>query len=75
MSYDLKLSAVVDGETAVSLHGVRAQDAFGISVGSAWDINGDGVADLWVSAVGYKVGEITLTVRISVVQTDPPDPR
>lgn len=48
-SYDLKLSAVVDGETAASLQGLRAQDAFGISVGSAGDINGDGLADVWVS--------------------------
>ena len=49
VSYDLKLSSVVDGETAISLPGVRAQDALGISVGYAGDMNGDGVSDLWVS--------------------------
>lgn len=51
VSYDLKTEGVVDGVTAASLLGLRARDALGIAVGAAGDMNGDGVADLWVSFV------------------------
>lgn len=47
-SYDLKSADVVDGQTAASFLGLRAQDALGVGVGSAGDLNGDGVADVWV---------------------------
>lgn len=47
-SYDLKSSDVVDGTTAASFLGLRAEDALGMGVGSAGDLNGDGVADVWV---------------------------
>lgn len=47
-SYDLKSPDVVDGKTATSFLGLRAENALGIGVGSAGDLNGDGVADVWV---------------------------
>lgn len=47
-SYDLKSADVIDGKTATSFLGLRAEDALGIGVGSAGDLNGDGVADVWV---------------------------
>lgn len=47
-SYDLGSAAVIDGESAASFLGLRAEDALGIGVGPAGDLNGDGVADMWV---------------------------
>lgn len=47
-SYDLSSAEVVDGKTASSLLGLRAEDALGVGVGPAGDFNGDGVADVWV---------------------------
>ncbi|CAM9630564.1 unnamed protein product [Pylaiella littoralis] len=49
-SYDLGSAAVIDGESAASFLGLRAEDALGIGVGPAGDLNGDGVADMWVGA-------------------------
>ncbi|CAM9215321.1 unnamed protein product, partial [Hapterophycus canaliculatus] len=49
-SYDLKSDGVVDGQTAASLLGLRAEDAMGIGVGAAGDLNGDGVVDVWVGS-------------------------
>lgn len=53
-SYDLSSADVVDGKTAASFLGLRAQDALGISVGPAGDINGDGVADVWVRKIDRR---------------------
>lgn len=53
-SYDLKSADVVDGTNAASLLGLRAQNALGIGVGSAGDMNGDGISDLWVSECSVK---------------------
>lgn len=56
-SYDLKSDGVVDGKTASSLLGLRAQDAMGIGVGPAGDLNGDGVADIWVSGDSGEISD------------------
>lgn len=53
-SYDLKSPDVVDGKTATSFLGLRAEDALGVGVGSAGDLNGDGVADVWVRKLGKR---------------------
>ncbi len=39
---------------AATLNGVAANDAFGISVASAGDINGDGYADIIIGAYGHS---------------------
>lgn len=49
VSYSLASSDVTDGNIASSLEGLKAEDALGASFGPAGDLNGDGVADAWVS--------------------------
>lgn len=64
-TYDLKSSDVVDGKTAASILGLRAESALGIGVGPAGDLNGDGVSDVWVST--KRVCSCVLIYHFTVV--------
>ncbi|MDZ5459490.1 tandem-95 repeat protein [Azohydromonas lata] len=52
----MELSAVAEGRGGFAIAGQSPDDASGLNVRSAGDVNGDGVADLMVSAPGAAVG-------------------
>jgi hypothetical protein len=63
----INLSAIAAGTGGFVLHGESAYDYAGISVASAGDVNGDGLADLIVGAYGKDVGGGTDAGRSYVV--------
>ncbi|WP_169805888.1 VCBS repeat-containing protein, partial [Azohydromonas lata] len=52
----VELSAVAEGRGGFAIAGQSPDDASGLNVSGAGDVNGDGLADLMVSAPGAAVG-------------------